>query len=174
MDRLTDPQSLRAVSQKVLCELLSISTTTCNKLAREGVLKKHGRGCYDAIDSIQAFIQHQIASTEGQNERSNLVAQQTRKLLLQNLVADGELIPIDEASYVMTQYATALRAGLMSLPSRVAHHLSGISKPALIRAVLLKEIDEFLEACEEFFQGLDTSPDSAPPGRHSQPTTFAL
>ena len=58
---------------------------------------------------------------------------------------------IDEASEVVTEYATALRASLMSLPSRVAQQLSGLTNPASIRQVLTEEINLFLEACEEFF-----------------------
>ena len=161
MVRLTDPQSLRAVSQTVLCEILSISSTTCNKLEREGVLKKHGRGCYDAIDSLQSFIQHQIKNAGNQNERSKLLAQQMRKLELQNEVAEGNLIPIDEASYLVAQYSTALRAALMSLPSRVAQQLSGMTKPASIRQVLSAEINEFLEACEEYFVELTQKADAS-------------
>ena len=151
MNRLTDPQSLRYVSQAVLCELLSISPTTCNKLERDGILMKHGRGCYDAIASLLPFIQHQIDNAAGQSERSKLINQQARKLELQNELAEGNLISTDDASRVMIDFATALRSGLTALPARIAHQLAGINSPASIRKLLSTEINLFLEAAHKCF-----------------------
>ena len=75
---LTDPMAVSSVGQQVLATVLGISTTTINKLEREGVFVKQSRGRYDLTQAVRAYIVYRLSgfTVKAESERAKLIRQQ--------------------------------------------------------------------------------------------------
>ena len=147
-----DEAALSEVMQKVLTRVLGISATTINKHKSIFVPLTGSRGRYNLPESVQnyvAFVRGEDRSGAVQGERGRLYEAQRKKLELQNLETAAELVRHSDASGVVAEFSSAMRAGLTALPGRCASRLAGISKPAQCRAVLNEEVQDLLSSIEQ-------------------------
>ena len=154
MKFFSDTERLDFVSQTVVAKVLNISTQTITSLTRKGIFTRHPDSTdkasrYNLPQTVKAYLEYSRGDGEKgvQGSRSKLVLQQTKKLELQNRKAAGELVSVDEAKKVFSEFANTLRTGMFSLPGRLAAQLAGQSKPNIIRTIIHEEItDAFAES----------------------------
>lgn len=145
---------LKQVQQKVLAEVLGITSATVNN-HKDIFVRTPGtkRGQYDLPLSVQAYLKAktgQDGSVQGEthSKRGRHIDQQTRKLEIENRVRVGELIERSDASAVVNDLASGVRAGLTALPGRLATLVAAKSRPAECRALIDAEVSELLGAIE--------------------------
>lgn len=156
-----DDGALNDVLQKVVARVLGISGTTIGKHKSIFVPLVGPRGRYNLPESVQnyvAFARGEDRSGAVQGERGRLYEAQRKKLELQNEETARNLVRIDDASGIVSDFSSAMRAGLEALPGRCAAKLAGMSRPAECRAVLSGEVEDLLRAIEavatEAFDGI--------------------
>ncbi len=146
-----DSGALSEVFQKVVVKVLGISATTIQKHKDIFVPLTGARGRYNLPESVQnyiAFVRGEDRAGAVQGERGRLYEAQRAKLELQNRETAGELVRYSDASGLVSEFASGIRAGLIALPGRCASQLAGISKPAECRAILNAEIESLLQSAE--------------------------
>ncbi len=147
-----DEAALSEVYQKVVSKVLGISATTINKHKHIFVPLAGARGRYNLPSAVQnyvAFVRGEDKIGAVQGERGRLYEAQRKKLELQNLETARNLIRGSDASGVVSEFSSAIRAGLTALPGRCASKLAGMSKPAECRAVLSGEVEDLLSDIEQ-------------------------
>lgn len=160
---ITAEEELKDGNRRALQYLLGISSTTVNTLVRENVFSQlpGTRGHYDLGDCVKAYIHYRTQDkTDGQ--RTAKTRQETRKLQLLNDEKEGKLVRIEDASRVWAEYCAAIRAGVTSLPGRLAAELGGMSKPIAIRELISGEVTQLLEASEAIFGEFQTEFEAMP------------
>jgi phage terminase Nu1 subunit (DNA packaging protein) len=147
-----DEGLLNAVYQKVVARVLGISGTTIQKHKTIFIPLKGPRGRYNLPESVQnyvAFVRGEDRAGAVQGERGRLYEAQRAKLELQNRETAGELVRYSDASALISEFASGIRAGCTALPGRCASQLAGISKPAECRAILNAEVESLLSSVEQ-------------------------
>jgi hypothetical protein len=81
-------------------------------------------------------------------ERARLAKAQADKTELQLEVENGNLLPVDEVESVWSDVTTAIRAKLLSLPTRISPQLQDLSQPEM-ESVMQEQIYEALEELSE-------------------------
>lgn len=147
-----DEGLLTEVFQKVVAKVLGISATTIQKHKTIFVPLIGARGRYNLVESVQnyiAFVRGEDRAGAVQGERGRLYEAQRAKLELQNRETAGELVRYSDASALVSEFASGIRAGCTALPGRCATQLAGLSKPAECRAILNAEVESLLSSVEQ-------------------------
>ncbi len=147
-------------SGPALAKLCGITVGTIAGLCKTGVMEAlpGPLGHYDLPPNIQAFIRHRSTNKSNESGRHRKTEQETRKLTLLNDEREGQLVLIADASKLWAEYCAALRAGVTSLPGRLASQLAGMSQPAEIRGLIHGEVTELLDAAEAILGKLSAKP----------------
>lgn len=151
------------VGSAVVRKVLGISGATLAKYKQIFTPLPGPRGRYNlpiAVQNYLAFVKGDDRAGSVQAGRGRLYEQQTAKLELQNRVANGELVPIEHARGVVSAFSSALRAGLVALPGRIANQAAGMSKPGEVRALINGEVEELLRAIEGVASELSPDPEA--------------
>ena len=121
---------------------LGISYRHLMKLHEAGYIKKAQYGMFTVPDAAQGYVRHLKEGIKVQTKRekkADLAEWQARKVRLQVLKAEGELLP----AVLVDQTTQALCAEMVALlerqPGRLASELAGISEPPVIREMLLDD-----------------------------------
>lgn len=156
-----DPEALEYVTQRVVSKTLGVSGNTVRSLTHKGVIPRAnseaGAARYNLAEVLSAYIAYKTGRRGDKVEhgsRTDLIAEQTRKLKLENAKREGSVIDIEEAQSIFAQFATLLRTGMFSLPGRLAHQLSGHSKPNIIRTIIHEEISDAFRDAQAAFDAL--------------------
>ncbi len=85
-------------------------------------------------------------------ERAKLTVEQTKKTKLERQQLEGRLMDVDYVVLNYSKIAIALRAKLLSLPTKIAPDMVGLEKPAEAQQILKEHMYEVLtEISDEQF-----------------------
>jgi len=141
----------RTVNAKTLAEVLGITEQYVNKLAKIGILEKHGRGKFPLESNITKFVEYQKAS-EGPKTQNWKEAYWQEKAKHERALrqiaeikvgeAQGKLHEASRIEHVMTNMLITFRNKLLGVPSKIA--------PVLVGAKTIEEARKALEGelCE--------------------------
>lgn len=126
------------ISETELADLLGITSSRIRTLTRDGVLKRTGKATYDRREAVraychalrEAFTKKGHASKGGDAmaaEKLRLAAALAEKAERANAAARGELIPAAQVAREWSEVLRGVRAGLLSLPSRVGSRLGHLT-----------------------------------------------
>lgn len=132
------PLSSNQISETELAELLGLTSSRIRTLTRDGVLKRVAPATYDRREAVRAYC-HALrdaltkkghASKGGDAmaaEKLRLAAALAEKAERANAAARGELIPAAQVAREWSEVLRGVRAGLLSLPSRVGSRLGHLT-----------------------------------------------
>jgi len=125
---LDHPAGLRdTCSEAEMAALLGISPRAVREWANKGILNKVGKGRYETVSSLHAYIQSLRetaaghATTSGRtlaDEKAELtrIERQTKELRLAQL--KGDVLTLEEVAESWTKFAQMVRGSVLSLPSK--------------------------------------------------------
>ena len=138
----------KPVTAAHLGEVVGITDRAVRELGRRGIVPRLADGRYPIRAAIRAYCawMREAAAGRGQMgpkssltaERLRLVREQADRAALGNAQARGELVPAAAVEAEWASVATALRARLLALPSRVNQrlpHLTAAEVEAIDREV---------------------------------------
>lgn len=126
------------IGEAELADLLGLTSSRIRTLTRDGVLKRTGKATYDRREAVRAYC-HALrealtkkghASKGGDAmaaEKLRLAAALAEKAERANAAARGELIPAAQVAREWSEVLRGVRAGLLSLPSRVGSRLGHLT-----------------------------------------------
>ena len=126
------------ISETDLADLLGLTSSRIRTLTRDGVLKRVAPATYDRREAVRAYC-HALrealtkkghASKGGDAmaaEKLRLAAALAEKAERANAAARGELIPAAQVTREWSEVLRGVRAGLLSLPSRVGSRLGHLT-----------------------------------------------
>ncbi|MBS3978396.1 MAG: hypothetical protein KGZ77_01180 [Rhodobacteraceae bacterium] len=132
------PVSSNQISETELADLLGLTANRIRTLTRDGVLKRTGKATYDRREAVRSYC-HALrealtkkghASKGGDAmaaEKLRLAAALAEKAERANAAARGELIPAAQVAREWSEVLRGVRAGLLSLPSRVGSRLGHLT-----------------------------------------------
>jgi phage terminase Nu1 subunit (DNA packaging protein) len=132
------PVSRDQISETDLADLLGLTANRIRTLTRDGVLKRVAPATYDRREAVRAYC-HALrealtkkghASKGGDAmaaEKLRLAAALAEKAERANAAARGELIPAAQVTREWSEVLRGVRAGLLSLPSRVGSRLGHLT-----------------------------------------------
>lgn len=138
------------VNAEGLADFLNLSTAMIYKLSKQG-MPRLKRGKYDIKECARWYIESFRGKLEGgetsdvQDERRRLLAQQRRKATIEADLLEGQQIPIDKAAADITKIAGITASQLEALPGRLAYEVVNIQDPGEARQILLKECRKIRE-----------------------------
>jgi phage terminase Nu1 subunit (DNA packaging protein) len=133
-----------------LAVIVNKSPQWIRQLTREKVLTQVGRGKYRLGDSVQAYIEHTSGGKEDKGkprfidyktEHERIKVEQAAIKLTQ---MREDLHTAEDIETVMDDMFTAFRQRVLSIPTKLAQHLTGIDDVNMIKSLLTKEIHEAL------------------------------
>jgi hypothetical protein len=120
------------------------------QLTREKVLTQVARGKYLLGDSIQAYIEHASGGTDDEG-KPRLIDHKTEherikveQAAIKLTKMREDLHTAEDIETVMDDMFTAFRQRILSIPTKLAQHLTGIDDVNMIKSRLTKEIHEAL------------------------------
>ncbi len=132
------PVSSDQISETDLADLLGLTASRIRTLTRDGILKRVAPATYDRREAVRAYC-HALrealtkkghASKGGDAmaaEKLRLAAALAEKAERANAAARGELIPAAQVAREWSEVLRGVRAGLLSLPSRVGSRLGHLT-----------------------------------------------
>lgn len=138
------------LTQKEVAEALDVTSRTIRDWADEG-FPRNADGSY----ALKACIAWLLARStpEGldlDQERARLAKEQADKHSLENAVRRGTLLEVEMVSKVWTGIFTALRARVLSLPTKVAAELAALTDATRIRDRLTDEAHQILSEAASY------------------------
>jgi terminase small subunit / prophage DNA-packing protein len=132
------PVSRDQISETDLADLLGLTANRIRTLTRDGVLKRVAPATYDRREAVRAYCyalrealtKKGHASKGGDAmaaEKLRLAAALAEKAERANAAARGELIPAAQVAREWSEVLRGVRAGLLSLPSRVGSRLGHLT-----------------------------------------------
>lgn len=130
------PPSAGIVSAAALGEWLGLSAPRVSALAREGRIPRRADGQYDLKAAVRGYTESlrrkSGSSALAQNpalnaERIKLAAASARKVELQNLKTQGELLAAGDVEREWAGILRDVRAGVLAAPSRIGSRLPHLS-----------------------------------------------
>ena len=158
----TDSIEGLTVSATVLGELLGVRDRRVRQLASEGIFKRAAKGRYLLPDSIKSYInmlkmEKDITKSctddseldlEKEKAMHERVKRQQAEIKL--ALMKGEAHKSEDVRKVMTDMLTSFRAKLISLPAKIAPIMAEKSDAAVIRELLVKEMNEILMELKDY------------------------
>ena len=116
----------------------------------EPVEKKGNQVFYDLRDLVK--YKHAYIPDEGEEdkkldlsqERAKLTIEQTRKAKLERKQLEGSLLDVEAVTVAMQQMTSAVRAKLLSIPTKLAQDLVNIETPLEVQEKIKAQIYELL------------------------------
>ena len=149
----------RIVNAKSLAEVLGITEQYVNKLAKIGVLEKHGRGKFPLESNITKFVEYQKAS-EGpktQNWKESYWQEKAKHERALRQIAEikvgeaqGKLHEASRIEHVMTNMLITFRNKLLGVPYKIANVLVGVETADEALQALRKEMCEALDELKSY------------------------
>lgn len=148
------PKPDRLVSAAEFADLVGIGERAVRELARKGIVPRTPEGLYPLRASVLGYCASMRAAATGRLgeldgstsgltiQRKRLVREQADRAELVNQQMRGELVPAAEVEAEWARIATALRARLLALPSRVHQRLAHLTPAEL--ATIDREVRDAL------------------------------
>ena len=156
------------VTRQEVADLFGVSHTTVDAWIKRGmpIVTKGSKGKAWVINtaSVSAWLE-QRAKESGGNDNADerelkrrKLAAETAKVELELARVRGEVVPLKQLERALANTFAEVKTNLRSVPSRVTTAIIGEESETRIKAVILKEIDQALEALGDF--DLDEPDDS--------------
>lgn len=153
---LRDPHK---VSTAELSEILGVTPRRIQQLTNENALVRVERGQFDLTRSIKKYIEYEVEKRapkvddekiDPQVEAALWTKARKEKTELEVQIIKGELHRSKDVERIMNESLQAIRAGLLSLPSKMAPQLVAIEDIPFIKDILTTEIKSFMEAVSKY------------------------
>jgi|SRR5215470_18541223 len=146
---MTLPQK---VSTSVLAAVLGITERAVTKLVSQGVLQREARGCFDLVDSVQAYIAHREAVVAAQHgmgaygkARAELTLERARLMRLKREELEGKLISRDAMIAAGSAICTTVKSRILGAASKLAPQLVNLKTPAQAQQLVYDELWQSLD-----------------------------
>lgn len=155
-DLLRDPHK---VSTAELSEILGVTPRRIQQLTNDKALVRVERGQFDLTRSIKKYIEYEVEKRapkvddekiDPQVEAALWTKARKEKTELEVQIIKGELHRSRDVERIMNESLQAIRAGLLSLPSKMAPQLVAIEDIPFIKDILTTEIKSFMEAVSKY------------------------
>ncbi|MCT2347134.1 hypothetical protein M4D71_23570 [Niallia taxi] len=155
-DFLRDPHK---VSTAELSEILGVTPRRIQQLTNDKALVRVERGQFDLTRSIKKYIEYEVEKRAPMVDDKKIDAQveaalwtkaRKEKTELEVQIIKGELHRSRDVERIMNESLQAIRAGLLSLPSKMAPQLVAIEDIPFIKDILTTEIKSFMEAVSNY------------------------
>ncbi|WP_214889715.1 hypothetical protein [Exiguobacterium sp. s142] len=156
MARKDSEKNTYTVSTAEISEIFGISTRRVQQLAKDGVFVRVGHGQFDLPASVNSFIEYRLDDTkdEGVLDKTTEEAKWTRarreKTELELQIMRGDLHRSEDVRRVMNDLMGAFRARILSIPSKFAPQLVGLTEIPPIKEVLKQGVYEALEELSDY------------------------
>lgn len=140
-----DPPVDHEGSAPWIAEVLGVARRTVYQLHQEG-MPKTGKGKYPLAPCVHWYIQKKLV-TEGKDktlddQRKELLFEQTLKTRIENEISRRDLVPMSEVQTVFNTAQTMLASQLDAFARRMANELAGIHESTEIESRLFEECRE--------------------------------
>ncbi|MEJ6529597.1 hypothetical protein [Exiguobacterium sp. USCH10] len=156
MARKDSEKNTYIVTTAEISEIFGISTRRVQQLAKDGVFVRVGHGQFDLPASVNSFIEYRLDDTkdEGVLDKTTEEAKWTRarreKTELELQIMRGDLHRSEDVRRVMNDMMGAFRARILSIPSKFAPQLVGLTEIPPIKEVLKRGVYEALEELSDY------------------------
>jgi len=145
------------VTRQEIADLFGVSHTTVDAWLKRGlpVIQRGSKGKAWVINTaeVSAWLEQRAKETAPGGEQSDerelkrrKLAAETAKVELELARVRGEVVPLRQLERALANTFAEVKTNLRSVPSRVATAIIGEESETRIKAVILKEIDQALEA----------------------------
>jgi phage terminase Nu1 subunit (DNA packaging protein) len=135
---------MNEITAAQLAAILGVARSHITRLKQHGKLTPNAKGKFDlgaAVREYIAFLKAGKYAAVVSDRRAKLLAQQERRLTLQNDENEGKLITIEEFDQVLTFVISTMATALNGFGSRHAAVLAGMSDAAQVKRYLDSELD---------------------------------
>ena len=132
---------------------LGVSTKTVQDLLANKVIEKQARGEYDLNQCLKAYISRlrEMAASRAGNgdlnltdERARLAKEQADAKEMENAIARGELVYIEDVAKRVEQSLAKVRTRLLAIPTKVAPEAAAADDPKEVQTLIERQIVEAL------------------------------
>ena len=149
------------ITTEDLSTLLGINARTVAKLVERNVLRRLERGTFATVDSIAAYVAHResiVAAQHGVGEygkaRAELYLERGRIARMQREEMEGTLGPLAECRAAFVVAFGMVRSQNYAMANRAAPRLVGLKSAAVIRAILVEEINAMMADIQSHCDGI--------------------
>jgi len=154
------------VTRQEVADLFGVSHTTVDAWIKRGmpVSERGSRGKPWRINTaeVSAWLEQRAKESAAGGDQADerelkrrKLAAETAKVELELAKVRGEVVPLAQLERALANTFAEIKTNIRSVPSRVATAIIGESNETRIKAVILKELDQALEALGDF----DLEPD---------------
>ena len=174
MEKITEQTE---VSVKELAMILGLSVRRVHQLRENGLITKTGRGCFNLVDAVHAYIEHsaaiaaekkaaatdetvtekRTADIELKKKRatktdvdaeSKRLDNELKRLRLQEM--RNQLCPYQAFEVIFSEHCIAVKQRMMAMPGRLAVDVHAAQSPAECAEIIKKQIHETLNELSEY------------------------
>ncbi|MFP7469988.1 type IV toxin-antitoxin system AbiEi family antitoxin domain-containing protein [Niallia taxi] len=150
------------VSTSEISEMIGLSDRRIQQLTKKGALIKVAHGKYDLKLSIKQYIEYSINEKmdkvkldddneiDGALEAALWTKARKEKTELEVKIIQGDLHRSKDVERIMNQVLGGVRAGLLSLPSKIAPQLLALEDIPHIKSILTREIKEIMSDISKY------------------------
>jgi phage terminase Nu1 subunit (DNA packaging protein) len=149
------------VTRIEIADLFGVSHTTVDAWIKRGmpVVQRGSRGKAWQINTaeVSAWLEQRAKESAAGGDQADerelkrrKLAAETAKVELELARVRGEVVPLAQLERALANTFAEVKTNLRSVPSRVATAIIGEETETRIKAVILKEIDQALEALGDF------------------------
>lgn len=141
------------LTSRVIGEHCGIPERTIRDWQTKGIIPKT-EDLSSVVQAVVAYYKEQVDEARVRRcsddddelylEKVRLTRAQADKATLEVQVREGELVLARETVLAWSTYILSCRSRLLSLPTKLASELAGISVPTLIQRILQETVDEAL------------------------------
>jgi phage terminase Nu1 subunit (DNA packaging protein) len=148
-------------TQNDVAAYLGISEKHFGDLLRQGVFEKQGRGFYNFDECRAQYLKHlrEIAHRKAQSgelnlteERARLAREQADAKEMENAIARGELVHIEDVAKQFERGLERARTKLLAIPSKVAPEVHACATAKEVQAIIERNIVEALSELADRYE----------------------
>lgn len=140
-------------------KLFNLTDRRVQQLAKDGIIPKSSRGKYPLVGAIKGYVtflqERALSSGEApagdlQTEKIRLTKANADKTELEVEVLKGTLIPAERVEQVVGDMISSFRAKILSIPTKSAHALIGLTDLTEVQSALEIPLYEALEELADY------------------------
>ena len=141
------------ISVDVLARLFELSPRRIQQLADDGIIPRVERGRYELVGAVRGYVKHLREKAFGGDlgpdtygtQRARLTKARADMAEMERQQLAAELIPADDVEAAWSAVTLALRARLLSIPTKAVPRLLAAKDAVQISEVLRDQISEALD-----------------------------
>lgn len=174
MEKITEQTE---VSVKELAMILGLSVRRVHQLRENGLITKTGRGCFNLVDAVHAYIEHsaaiaaekkaaatdetvtekRTADIELKKKRatktdvdaeSKRLDNELKRLRLQEM--RNQLCPYKAFEFIFSEHCIAVKQRMLAMPGRLAVDVHAAQSPSECAEIIKKQVHEALNELSEY------------------------